>query len=201
MRGKEEAHDYRYFPDPDLPPVVVDEARIEELRSAMPELPTAKRARWQKELGPHRVRCGVLSGHPEIAHYFEEAARPRRAERQKAAKAGKKVGNFVQAEVLRHVTTDGLHASFPVAASSVAELLSCVEDGTINGKIAKKVFADHGRHRQGAEAHHRREGPRAGHRHRRHRGRGPRASSRRTRRRWSSTRAARRTSSATSSAR
>ena len=56
--------------------------------------------------------------------------------------AGKKVGNFVQGEVLRHVVTDGLAATFPVAASSVAELLACVEDGSINGKIAKKVFAE-----------------------------------------------------------
>ena len=142
MRGKEEAHDYRYFPDPDLPPVVVTKERIKELRRALPELPEAKRARWQKQLGLTEYDAGVLSAHPEVAEYFEEAARLF-VERtgNKASEAGKKVGNFVQAEVLRHVTTDGLEASFPVAPSSVAELLGCVEDGTINGKIAKKVFA------------------------------------------------------------
>ena len=142
MRGKEEAHDYRYFPDPDLLPVVVDEARIEELRSAMPELPAAKRARWQRELGLTDYDAGVLSAHPEVATYFEEVAQTFAAQSgKKTADAGKKAGNFVQAEVLRHVTTDGLEAVFPVAASSVASLLGFVEDGTINGKIAKKVFA------------------------------------------------------------
>jgi aspartyl-tRNA(Asn)/glutamyl-tRNA(Gln) amidotransferase subunit B len=142
MRGKEEAHDYRYFPDPDLPPVVIDDTRIEELRAAMPELPTPKRARWQSELGVTEYDAGVLSGHPRIASYFEQAAIAF-AEHSKIglAEAGKKVANFVQAEVLRHVTTDGLEASFPVAASSIAELLSSVEDGTINGKIAKSVFS------------------------------------------------------------
>jgi len=143
MRGKEEAHDYRYFPDPDLPPVVVDEARIGELRAAMPELPVAKRARWQAELGLTEYDAGVLCAHPEIARYFENVASALAEQSgKKLAKVGKKAGNFVQAEVLRHATTDGLEASFPVAASLIAELLACVEDGTINGKIAKKVFAD-----------------------------------------------------------
>ena len=143
MRGKEEAHDYRYFPDPDLPPVVVDEARIEELRAAMPELPVAKRARWQAELGLTEYDAGVLCAHPEIARYFEDVASALAEQSgKKLAKVGKKAGNFVQAEVLRHATTDGLEASFPVAASLIAELLTRVEDGTINGKIAKKVFAD-----------------------------------------------------------
>ena len=143
MRGKEEAHDYRYFPDPDLPPVAVDEARVEELRAAMPELPGAKRARWQKEMGLTEYDAGVLSAHPEIARYFEDAVDAFAGQTgKKLGDVGKKVGNFIQAEVLRHATTDGLDASFPVAASSVAELLGCVEEGTINGKIAKKVFAD-----------------------------------------------------------
>ncbi|MBW2550297.1 MAG: Asp-tRNA(Asn)/Glu-tRNA(Gln) amidotransferase GatCAB subunit B, partial [Deltaproteobacteria bacterium] len=75
------------------------------------------------------------------AKYFEEATRLFIEQSGKKGKdAGKKVGNFVQAEVLRHVTTDGLEALFPVAPIAVAELLVCVEDGTINGKIAKKVF-------------------------------------------------------------
>ncbi len=143
MRSKEEAHDYRYFPDPDLPPIAVTDERIEALRAAMPELPTAKRERWQKDLGVTEYDAGVLASHPEVAKYFEEATRLF-AERsgKKGKDAGKKVANFVQAEVLRHVTTDGLDALFPVAPSAIAELLSCVEDGTINGKIAKKVFAE-----------------------------------------------------------
>ncbi|MBW1760993.1 MAG: Asp-tRNA(Asn)/Glu-tRNA(Gln) amidotransferase subunit GatB [Deltaproteobacteria bacterium] len=121
--------------------VAVTEERIEELRAALPELPAAKRARWQNELGLTEYDAGVLSGHPELAKYFEEATRLFIEQSGKKGKdAGKKVGNFVQAEVLRHVTTDGLEALFPVAPIAVAELLVCVEDGTINGKIAKKVF-------------------------------------------------------------
>jgi aspartyl-tRNA(Asn)/glutamyl-tRNA(Gln) amidotransferase subunit B len=142
MRGKEEAHDYRYFPDPDLPPIAVTEVRINELRAALPELPEAKRARWHQELGLTDYDAGVLSSHPEIAQYFDETVRLFVEQSgKKASDAGKKVGNFIQAEVLRHVTTDGLEAMFPVAASAVAELLACVEEGTINRKIAKKVFA------------------------------------------------------------
>ncbi len=143
MRGKEEAHDYRYFPDPDLPPLAVDPKRIEALRSALPELPEAKRARWQKELGLTDYDAGVLSAHPRIAEYFEAAAEglSKRASKMKSSEAGKKIGNFIQSEVLRHVSTDGLAATFPVGPTAVAELLAAVEDGTINGKIAKKVFA------------------------------------------------------------
>ncbi len=143
MRGKEEAHDYRYFPDPDLPPLAFDAKRIEALREALPELPEAKRARWQKDLGLTEYDAGVLSAHPEVAKYFEAAAEAlaKRADKMKASEAGKKVGNFIQSEVLRHVSTDGLAATFPVGPTAVAGLLAVVEDGTINGKIAKKVFA------------------------------------------------------------
>jgi aspartyl-tRNA(Asn)/glutamyl-tRNA(Gln) amidotransferase subunit B len=143
MRSKEEAHDYRYFPDPDLPPLAVDEKRIEELRRALPELPEAKRVRWQNDLGLTGYDASVLSAHPEVAKYFEESASrlAKRVGKGKASEAGKKVGNFIQSEVLRHVSTDGLAANFPVGPAAVAELLAVVEDGTINGKIAKNVFA------------------------------------------------------------
>ena len=84
----------------------------------------------------------MLSAHPEIAKYFEETTSLFVEHAgAKGKDAGKKVANFVQAEVLRHVTTTGLEASFPVAPSAVAALLASVEEGTINGKIAKKVFA------------------------------------------------------------
>ena len=142
MRGKEEAHDYRYFPDPDLPPLVIGQVEIDELAAALPELPEAKRSRWQTELGLTAYDAGVLSSHPEIAHFFEHVA-SLLAERwgaKKAKDAGKKAGNFIQAEILRYVSTNGLEATFPVVAESVADLLDLVEDGTINGKIAKAVF-------------------------------------------------------------
>jgi len=143
MRGKEEAHDYRYFPDPDLPPLVVDGTRIEALRAALPELPSEKRSRWQSELGLTEYDAGVLSAHPEVAQFLEETATALLAQDDSLAPvdAGKKVANFIQAEVLRHVSTNGLDAAFPVSALAVAELLGAVEEGTINGKIAKRVFA------------------------------------------------------------
>ena len=143
MRGKEEAHDYRYFPDPDLPPLAVTKTQIESLRDSLPELPDSKRARWQKELGVTEYDARVLSAHPEVARYFEQASGELSASAGalEPRAAGKKAANFIQSEVMRHVATDGLDATFPVSSLSVAELLAIVEDGTINGKIAKKVFA------------------------------------------------------------
>ena len=143
MRGKEEAHDYRYFPDPDLPPLVIDEGRIDELRRGLPELAEAKRARWQRDLGLTEYDAGVLSAHPAIAEFFEDAAAlaVERWGRNDPKRVGKTLANFVQSEVLRDIQTDGLQASFPVAPAAIVDLLQLVEDGTINGKIAKRVFA------------------------------------------------------------
>ncbi len=145
MRSKEEAHDYRYFPDPDLPPLVVTAARIDEIRASVPELPDAMRARWQKDVGVTAYDAQVLSGHPALARFFERAA-------EALAKAsgaqwpdagiGKRVANFVQGEVLRVVTTEGLVAHVPVTAEALAELCALVDAGTISGKMAKEVFAE-----------------------------------------------------------
>lgn len=133
MRGKEEAHDYRYFPDPDLPPVAVDPAALARVREELPELPQGKRQRFVDELGLTAYDAGVLTGHPAIARYFEEIC-SRFAEPKKAA-------NFVQAEVLARVEVDGLQMRFPVPSESIAELLSLVEEGTLSGKMAKSVFS------------------------------------------------------------
>jgi aspartyl-tRNA(Asn)/glutamyl-tRNA(Gln) amidotransferase subunit B len=143
MRSKEEAHDYRYFPDPDLPPLVLGEDRIEAFRERMPELPEAKRRRWQDTLGLTAYDAGVLTGHPEIARFFDEVAEALGQVwgADGRSKAGKKAANFIQAEVLRDVTTDGLDAHFSVTPGQVAELLALVEDGTISGKMAKDVYA------------------------------------------------------------
>ncbi|MBK8173099.1 MAG: Asp-tRNA(Asn)/Glu-tRNA(Gln) amidotransferase subunit GatB [Sandaracinaceae bacterium] len=145
MRTKEDAHDYRYFPDPDLPPLVITRAFIEKLRVTAPELAEQKRTRWQKELGVTLYDATVLTGHPKIADYFEEAAAAlagKDASPEARAAAGKKVANFVQSEVLRTVTTRGLEAEFAVSAEYVAELLRLVEGGSISGKMAKDVFAE-----------------------------------------------------------
>ena len=144
MRTKEEAHDYRYFSDPDLPPLHVPATKIAEIRTIVSEPLPARRARWQRELGLTAYDAKVLTGHPRLAEYFEAATKTlveKTGGKLAADKAGKRVANFVQSEVLRFVTTEGLSAHFPCSAERLAELLALVEDATINGKIAKDVIA------------------------------------------------------------
>jgi aspartyl-tRNA(Asn)/glutamyl-tRNA(Gln) amidotransferase subunit B len=133
MRTKEEAQDYRYFPDPDLPPLVLDEVFVDAVRATMPELPRAKRRRFTDDMGLSAYASQVLTGHPRVAALFEEAA----------ALHGQptKVANFVQSEVLRDVRTHGLSASIPVSAKQIASLLRLVDRGTISGKQAKDVYS------------------------------------------------------------
>jgi aspartyl-tRNA(Asn)/glutamyl-tRNA(Gln) amidotransferase subunit B len=133
MRGKEAAHDYRYFPDPDLPPLVLDDAFVARIRAAVPELPRAKRERYVRELGLSPYAAGVVTQHPRIVALFEEAAR--------LHGDGVRVANFVQSEVLRDVVTHGLDAEVPIDAKQLAELLRLVDAGTISGKQAKDVYA------------------------------------------------------------
>lgn len=141
MRGKEEAHDYRYFPDPDLPPLRIDDDELDRARQSVPELPAARRQRWQAELGLTEYDAGVLTGHPDTAAYFDSAAEQYiAATKQEAAEAGKRVANFIQSEVLRYVQTEGMRASFPVSAANLAGLLVQVHQGKITGKMAKEVF-------------------------------------------------------------
>jgi aspartyl-tRNA(Asn)/glutamyl-tRNA(Gln) amidotransferase subunit B len=141
MRSKEEAHDYRYFPDPDLPPLVIADALYRAAQASVPELPAAMRARFEAELGVTAYDASVLTAHPRVAGYFEETARGL-AEKAgiSAAEAGKRTANFVQSEVLRYAEIDGLRAAFPVGAEALAELLALVQSGAISGKMAKDVF-------------------------------------------------------------
>jgi aspartyl-tRNA(Asn)/glutamyl-tRNA(Gln) amidotransferase subunit B len=133
LRSKEEAQDYRYFPDPDLPPLVVSGAFVEEVRARMPELPRDKRERFQSQMGLSDYAAQVMTGHPRVAGFFEEAA----------ALHGNptKVANFIQSEVMRDIETHGLKAQIPVSARQVAELLAMVDSGAISGKQAKEVYA------------------------------------------------------------
>jgi aspartyl-tRNA(Asn)/glutamyl-tRNA(Gln) amidotransferase subunit B len=133
LRDKEAEQEYRYFPDPDLPPLKVDEALLAEVAARMPELPHEKRARWQTELGLSAYAAGVLTSHPRIAGFFEEAVLLG-ADAVKAA-------NFVQSEVLRDVSQRGLDADIPVTARQIAELLRLVDEGAISGKQAKEIYA------------------------------------------------------------
>jgi aspartyl-tRNA(Asn)/glutamyl-tRNA(Gln) amidotransferase subunit B len=133
MRSKEEANDYRYFPEPDLPPLLLDEVRVAQVRALVPELPRDKRTRFVEEYKLPRTLANVLTQHPRVAAFFEEAATlhgdPIR------------VANFVQTEVLRDVAIHGLEAKIPVSSQQLAELLQLVDVGTISGKQAKEVYA------------------------------------------------------------
>jgi aspartyl-tRNA(Asn)/glutamyl-tRNA(Gln) amidotransferase subunit B len=133
MRGKEEAHDYRYFPDPDLVPVIIDEAWISEVRTSLPELPEAKRTRFVAELGLPEYDAEVLAASRELAQYFEDtlALFPQ----------AKTVSNWVMGEVTRALNDDGKGiAQCSVTPALLADLLKLIEKGTISGKIAKTVF-------------------------------------------------------------
>jgi aspartyl-tRNA(Asn)/glutamyl-tRNA(Gln) amidotransferase subunit B len=135
LRSKETAQDYRYFPEPDLPPVVLDEAFVACVRAELPELPRVKRARFVSELGLTPYAAQVLTQHPRVAAFFEEAA----TLHLDAAHASR-VANFIQSEVLRDVVTHGQQATIPITAAQVAELLRLVDTGKISGKQAKELY-------------------------------------------------------------
>jgi aspartyl-tRNA(Asn)/glutamyl-tRNA(Gln) amidotransferase subunit B len=134
MRSKEEAHDYRYFPEPDLPPVVVNAARIEAVRAAMPELPEARRGRFVAAYGLPEYDAGVLTQSTALADYFEQVA----------ADAGnaKAASNWVMGELLRTLNERGADiARVPLAPPALAGLIRLVDRGAISSSIAKDVFA------------------------------------------------------------
>ncbi|MDB4933853.1 MAG: gatB [Labilithrix sp.] len=135
LRSKETAQDYRYFPEPDLPPVVLDDLFVARVRAELPELPRVKRDRFVTELGLSPYAANVLTQHPRIAAFFEEAA----TLHLDAAHAGR-VANFIQSEVLRDVTTQGQQASIPVTARQISELIRLVDTGKISGKQAKELY-------------------------------------------------------------
>jgi len=135
LRSKEDAHDYRYFPCPDLPPVVISDELLAEERAALPELPEQVRARFEQAgLGSEAV--STLTAHPGYVRFVEQAH---------AASSGvplKRVANFVQTEVLRGASVSGLTVQFTVTPAQVGQLLKLVEAGKISGKQAKDVFAE-----------------------------------------------------------
>ncbi len=135
MRGKEEADDYRYFPDPDLLPLVVEEDWIEEIRQTLPELPAEKRDRLVKQYGIPLYDAEVITAEKAVADYFEECV--------KICNAPKPASNWVMTEVLRELKEGEREISqFPVTARHLGEMILMIEKGTISGKIAKTVFAE-----------------------------------------------------------
>jgi aspartyl-tRNA(Asn)/glutamyl-tRNA(Gln) amidotransferase subunit B len=134
MRSKEEAHDYRYFPEPDLPPLVIDEARIEGVRASMPELPEARSRRLASEYGIPAYDAGVLTQSAALADYFEATAR--------AAGNPKAASNWIMGELLRTINERGQSiADVALTPAALAELVALIDKGTISSSIAKGVFA------------------------------------------------------------
>jgi aspartyl-tRNA(Asn)/glutamyl-tRNA(Gln) amidotransferase subunit B len=135
MRGKEEAHDYRYFPDPDLVPVVVDVDWIEKARQKLPELPDAKKARFMKEYELPEQDAIVLTGSKELAAYFEDCVA--------RFPQPKKVSNWIMVELLRELNRDDREIKqCPVTPEALADLLKMTDEDVISGKIAKTVFEE-----------------------------------------------------------
>ena len=132
MRSKENAHDYRYFPDPDLLPVILTDEYIEEIRASLPELPEAKKKRYVSELGLTDYDAHVLTLDVETSRYFEEAM---------IGQDPKKVANWVMGDLFGYLNKNGLTVSnSPVSAKNLGALVGLIADGTISGKIAKDVF-------------------------------------------------------------
>ena len=133
MRTKEDAHDYRYFPDPDLPPLVVDEAWIEKIRAALPELPVAMHARFIEGYGVTAYEAHALTASPEVARYFEDAIA--------AGAQPKLAATWIMGELSGALNRHELDiAQSRVSSGQLASLLERLHDGTVSGKIAKDVF-------------------------------------------------------------
>jgi aspartyl-tRNA(Asn)/glutamyl-tRNA(Gln) amidotransferase subunit B len=133
MRGKEEAHDYRYFPDPDLLPVVLPDDFVERLKASLPELPDKKKARFMAEYKLSAYDAGVLVAERAAADFFEDVARGR---------DGKQAANWVINELFGLLAKAGKGITeSPITAASLGKLLDLLQDNTISGRIAKDVFA------------------------------------------------------------
>ncbi|WP_262690489.1 Asp-tRNA(Asn)/Glu-tRNA(Gln) amidotransferase subunit GatB [Kordiimonas aestuarii] len=142
MRSKEEAHDYRYFPDPDLLPIEFDEAFIDAARDSLPELPDEKKARFIEDLGLPDYNASVLVAEKESCDYFEDLIAALVKKTGKDAKAvGAKASNWVTGDLFGALNKAGKSVTeSPVSAEQGADLLALIEDGTISGRIAKDVF-------------------------------------------------------------
>lgn len=135
MRSKEDAHDYRYFPDPDLPRIVLSAAYIDALRGEIPELPTQKRERFEREYGLPAYDAGVLTASRGLAEYFDQTAQ--------RVRDPKSASNWIMGELLAHLKAAMLEIDeIQVTPFALADLISLIEDGTISAKIAKNLLKD-----------------------------------------------------------
>jgi aspartyl-tRNA(Asn)/glutamyl-tRNA(Gln) amidotransferase subunit B len=133
MRSKEEAHDYRYFPEPDLPPLEVDSAWVEEIRKSLAELPEARRRRFVTQYALPEYDAGVLTQSPALADFFEKTAA--------LVDSPKSASNWVMGELTRKMNEVGITPeALSLTPASLAGLIRLVDSGTISGPIAKDVF-------------------------------------------------------------
>ena len=142
MRSKENAHDYRYFPDPDLPPLILTPGFVEECRQSLPEMPAARRARYQQELGLGAYLAGVLTVDNATSDWFEELLAATAAlQKQPLRDVAEKTANWMTGELFAalHRLELDISAS-PVSAAQCAELLALLADGTLSGPLGKQVF-------------------------------------------------------------
>jgi len=135
MRGKEEAHDYRYFPEPDLLPLIIDDKWIEDIRKGLPELPFEKIERFLKEYNLPRYDVEILVSDRSLASYFEDTVM--------LFPEPKTVSNWIMTELLRELKARNLEAKdAPISPANLAELLTLIKDGTISIKIGKEIFPE-----------------------------------------------------------
>ncbi len=135
MRSKEEAHDYRYFPDPDLVPMIIDETYIDKIRNDLPELPREKKSRFAKEYGLTASDTQILCTDKTLAQYFEDAVKS-------YPKQPKKIANWIQSEVMRVLNEQNKSITeFSIPPSDIGEIFKLIDKNTITSKIAKQVFA------------------------------------------------------------
>lgn len=135
MRSKENAHDYRYMPEPDLPPIVTSEETIEKYRSELPELPDARRARLEKEYGLSDYDAGIITNSRAMAEYFDAVV---------ATGADPKLAaNWIMGDLAKNLNEDGIDITkSPVSAERLGKMIGLIMKDTISGKIAKKVFKE-----------------------------------------------------------
>jgi aspartyl-tRNA(Asn)/glutamyl-tRNA(Gln) amidotransferase subunit B len=142
MRGKENAHDYRYFPDPDLPPVVLDPALIDEIKASMPELPDEKQRRFVRQFGLPAYDASVLVAEKETADFYEALLLPFGG-KECSPEMAKMAANWIMGDFFAALNRSGLSISeSPVSPQSLAGLLALLQKEVISGKIAKDVFLE-----------------------------------------------------------
>ncbi|HEX6648920.1 MAG TPA: Asp-tRNA(Asn)/Glu-tRNA(Gln) amidotransferase subunit GatB, partial [Pyrinomonadaceae bacterium] len=135
MRSKEEAHDYRYFPEPDLPPLIVSEEFVDEVRRAMPELPEDRRKRFSEQYGLSYADASQLVSERSLADYYEKAV--------EASGNARATANWIRSELLRELEAKGLSASdSPVAAAELGALVRMIDEAKISGKQGKDVLVE-----------------------------------------------------------